>query len=130
VILWEGALFDDMGMTTNVGAFQGVATQSAVQITDALHPLAAGLTGTVTVAGTATALTWGRGSSAATKAAIMPGNTARNAVWGYQTGAAMPGLAAPARRVGTFLGDTTAADLTADGWRLFDANVRWAHTGS
>jgi glucose/arabinose dehydrogenase/PKD repeat protein len=130
VILWEGALFDDMGMTTNVGAFQGTATQSAVQITNALHPLAAGLTGTVSVTGAATALKWGRPSSAAVKAAIIPGNTARSVVWGYDAGTAMPGLAAPARRAATFFDDTTAANLTADGWRLFDANVRWAQTGS
>ena len=38
----------------------------------------------------------------------------------------MPGLAAPGRRVGFFLQDTTAAALTTAGLTLFDAAVRWA----
>jgi hypothetical protein len=38
----------------------------------------------------------------------------------------MPGLDAPARRVGLFLTDTTAASLSANGGLLFDAAIRWA----
>jgi hypothetical protein len=38
----------------------------------------------------------------------------------------MVGKAAPARRVGWFAGQDTAAQLNERGWRLFDAAVRWA----
>jgi alpha-tubulin suppressor-like RCC1 family protein len=37
----------------------------------------------------------------------------------------MVGLSAPARRMGLFLGDTSATVLTAEGWALFDAAVQW-----
>src|SRR5262249_23918269 len=50
----------------------------------------------------------------------------RIVVFGYEKGAAMFGLSAPARRVGLFLNDTTAAALASNGWRLFDAVVGWA----
>jgi hypothetical protein len=47
-------------------------------------------------------------------------------IFGYETGATMPGAVAPARRVGFFLEDLTAGSLTPAGWALFDAAVRWA----
>jgi hypothetical protein len=50
-------------------------------------------------------------------------------LFGYEKGTPMVGLAAPARRVGLFLGDTNAAGLTAEGLALFDAAVRWASGG-
>jgi len=50
----------------------------------------------------------------------------RPVLFAYDRGATMPGLAAPARRVGLFFGDTTAATLNASGWKFFDAAVKWA----
>ena len=87
--------------------------------------LAAGLTGTVAVSTAADTLPQGNPGAAAVIVARLPGTTTASD-FAYDTGAAMPGLAAPARRVGLFLGDNTAAIFTANGWALFDAAVTWA----
>jgi hypothetical protein len=46
-------------------------------------------------------------------------------VFGYERGAAMPGRAAPGRRTGFLLNDTTATALTPAGVSLLDAAIRW-----
>ncbi|NJN55415.1 MAG: hypothetical protein HC804_12070 [Anaerolineae bacterium] len=46
-------------------------------------------------------------------------------LFGYETGAAMFGLNAPARRIGFFFSATTGANLNANGWALFDTAVSW-----
>jgi len=53
VVTWETALFDDLGMTAATGTF--VAGQQSVVIAAPGNPMAAGLTGTVTVASAASA---------------------------------------------------------------------------
>ncbi len=127
VLTWESALLDDLGMTGTVsGTDLGtLGAQTALAIADAAHPLAAGLSGTPVVS-TSSIYSWGVPGPAAAKVVTLAGNSARAAIFGYEAGAAMPGLAAPARRVGFFLEDITAANLTADGLKLFDAAVLWA----
>lgn len=129
VVVWENALLDDMGMTGAVAGtdFGTQASQTNVAITNAAHPLAGGLSGTsVQVLTAAKALTWGKPAASAAKAASVVGNSARSVVFGYEKGAAMAGLTAPARRVGLFLDDTAAASLNANGWKLVEAAIRWA----
>src|SRR5207249_6003175 len=88
--------------------------------------MAAGLAGTQTVVTTATNFTWGKPNTNAAKIAALTNDATRFAIFGYDAGAAMPGVEAPARRVGLFLTDTTAASFNANGGALFDAAVRWA----
>jgi hypothetical protein len=123
VVAWEHALWDDFGMTAAAGT--QVAGQTSLSIVTPGSPLAAGLSGTVAVSTVADTLPQGSPGAAAVIAARLPG-TSTASDFGYDTGAAMPGLAAPARRVGLFLGDNTAATMTAQGWALFDAAVTWA----
>ena len=47
------------------------------------------------------------------------------AIFGYEQGAPMIGLTAPARRVGYFLDIQASTRLTSEGWALFDAAVKW-----
>jgi hypothetical protein len=128
VIVWEHAIFDDMGMTqTTLNTHYGVSTgQRTVAIRDSAHPLAAGLSGTPTLTTSNQTFTWGVPGAAAANVAAIATNPARSTVFGYTSGAQMFGLTAPARRVGLYLHDATAANLTADGGRLFDAAVQWA----
>jgi glucose/arabinose dehydrogenase/PKD repeat protein len=126
VIVWEGGLYDDMGMTAATGAFYGEPTGSALAITEPAHPLAAGLSGTQSVTTAPTTLKWGAAGPSAIKAATMPGDATRAAIFGYASGAAMPGVNAPARRVGLFLHDQTASTLSSAGGQLFDASVSWS----
>lgn len=123
VVTWEHALFDDFGMTAATGT--QVTSQTSLEIVSPGHPLAAGLTGTVAASSTAGLFAQGSPNTNATVVARLPGSTTAS-IFAYETGAAMPGLAAPARRIGLFMSDLTAASFTASGTALFDAAIAWA----
>ncbi len=125
IVTWETHLFDDLGLTDATG-FGTTGNQRRLDIVRPAHPLAAGLSGRVTVTTAPATFTWGKPAASAVVIARLTSNAGRSAIFGFEKGAAMVGLAAPARRVGLFLGDTGAASLTAQGWELFDAAVRWA----
>jgi len=129
VINWEFDILDDMGMTGLVSGtdFGTATTQTQVSIVNSSHPLAAGLSGTQTVAASSS-FTWGKPNANAARIATLIGDATKFVIFGYDNMAAMPGLDAPARRVGFFLTDTTAASLAdnVSGGLLFDAAVKWA----
>ena len=123
LVTWEQAIWDDLGMTAAAGT--QVAGQNSVAIANPSSPLAAGLSGTVTVSTASDIFAQGSPTGSADVAARLPG-TSTASDFGYDTGAAMAGLAAPARRVGLFFTDNTPASFTTQGWALFDAAVTWA----
>ena len=127
VVNWEQALQDDFGMVDLASTSEGLASgQTQLQMTGSAHPVAAGLTGLQMVATTAGDFAWGKPNAAAAAIATQAGDGTRVPVYANEKGAAMPGLAAPARRVQVFLTDATGASLTAAGWALFDNAVKWA----
>jgi hypothetical protein len=129
VVDWEFDILDDMGMTGLVsGTDFGTSstTQTQLTISDPTHRMAAGLAGTQTVVTTATNFTWGKPNTNGARIAALTNDATKFAIFGYDAGAAMPGLEAPARRVALFLTDTTAASFNANGGALFDAAVGWA----
>ncbi len=128
VLLWEAFILDDMAMTGGVAHsdYGSILAQQEVMIADSGHPVAAGLTGLRQVTTADRKLVWGRPAASARVVATAVTDSERAAIFSYEEGAAMVGLAAPARRVGFFLFDDSATVLTADGWALFDAAVCWA----
>ncbi|HYY56657.1 MAG TPA: Ig-like domain-containing protein [Pyrinomonadaceae bacterium] len=127
VVLWESGLFYNMGMTTKTSSNFGTTTgQTQVKITNAAHQMAAGLSGTVAVVTASGTFTWGKPNANASSVATLASDTSRIVVFGYNKSAAMPGLVAPARRVGLFMFDTTAATFNSNGGNLFDAAIKWA----
>jgi hypothetical protein len=128
VVTWEFDLLDDQGMTGTVSGtdFGTAATQTQLTITAGAHPMAAGLSGNVSVVSAASTFTWGKPNANAVKVAALISDATRASIFGYDGGAAMPGLEAPARRVALFMSDTTAGSFTAQGGSLFDAAIRWA----
>jgi glucose/arabinose dehydrogenase len=129
VLSCEAYVFDDMGMTgpSLSSDYGAAANQRQLVMVTPSHPMAAGLSGTVTVTTAAANFSWGEPAATAVVIARLPGTPATRAgIFGYEKGAAMVGLSAPGRRVGFFLGDKAAASLTSQGWALFDAAVRWA----
>jgi hypothetical protein len=106
----------DFGMDTN---------QSQVRITTAGTPLLAGLTGAVTVSSVASDMGWAVPAAAAIRAAAVGTNANHIAIFGYAKGDQMVGLTAPARRAGFAIRETLAANLRADGTKLFDAILEW-----
>ena len=123
VINWETFVQDDYGFATSLG---NAGSQTALNITQAGHPLAAGLpAGIRTVATVAGDFSWGEpGGSPIVIARLSDGS--HPCLYAYEAGAAMSSGLAPARRVHLFLQNETFAVLNADGLRLFDAAVGWA----
>jgi hyaluronoglucosaminidase len=124
VIVWEAYDFDDLGMTTQ----QGENFRSAqVQVVDPSSPLAAGRSGIVDVYRGLDRIRWGVVAPGAQVAAVVPGSPDDATLFGYDKGAQMVGMTAPARRVGIFLGDTGLDPqvVTPDAVAMFDASVDW-----
>jgi hypothetical protein len=127
VVTWESGLFTNMGMTGSTNKDFGTLTkQTQVKITNAAHPMAAGLSGTVSVVITSGTFDWGKPNANAASIATAAKDTTKTMIFGYTTGAVMPGLTAPARRVGLFMFDTSGGSFTANGGLLFDAAIKWA----
>jgi hypothetical protein len=68
----------------------------------------------------------GKPNANAASVATLNSDTTKIIIYGYTQGASMPGLVAPARRVGSFMSDTTAGSFNTNGWTLFDAAINWA----
>jgi uncharacterized repeat protein (TIGR01451 family) len=127
VVIWQSASFANMGMTPNGNSNAGTATaQTQVKIILPTHALAGGLTGTQTVVSASSTFGWGKPNANSSKVATLVSDTTKVIIFGYAQGASMPGLVAPARRVGFFMTDTTAVGFNSNGWTLFDAAVNWA----
>jgi hypothetical protein len=130
VVTWEYAVYDDMAMTgTSLNVEFGAADPAEdIDIVDAAHPMAAGLSGTVTVVSPAPGrLSWGAPAAAADIVATISGVPGQAGLFGYAEGEMMVGLVAPAARVGfPALTAPNEATINADGRALFEAALRWA----
>jgi hypothetical protein len=129
VLVWEPRLYHDLGMVAgshHMKDWGTVREQSRVAVTNPTHPMAAGLASSVKVLSAPNRISWGLVRSDALVIATVEGDPARAALFAYEAGARMPGLEAPARRVGLFLFEATPLQLTPEGWSLFDAAVRWS----
>ena len=113
-----------MDMTTAKGVER---KQTQIDIVDASHAMAAGLSGAVTVYTGKENATWGAVTAAADVVASVVGDSSKATLFGYDTSDVMAnGYAAPARRVGVFLDANSAEVLTTDGTSLIDAALSWA----
>ncbi len=137
VVSLEGFIFDDLKMTSATG-FGQVMTPTVLEIHDDLNALSGGLRGTnqggvfdhLVQPSTAGGRYWGMPSASAVgldgRPVTLQGQPDRAAIFGYEAGAQMVGLTAPARRVGFFADQEAVRTFTAEGWALFDAAVEWA----
>ncbi len=128
IMCCEPALLDELKMTGTTWMTDNGDSdaQSGVQIVLANHPMAAGLNQAVHQTTQAPGrYVWGAPAAAAAKVAHIVGATNRWAIFGYDSGAQMLGMTAPAGRVGWFANRDVPTDLTEGGWALFDAAVAW-----
>jgi hypothetical protein len=126
IVSWEPFSYDGLGMVRiKQGRSAGALPGSGLRVPRSNHPLAAGHEGSVWVTQGYVPVSWGIPSTDATVAATV-GDDRLPAVFGYETGALMPGGTAPERRVGLFVSDTTPTQLSAEGWDFFDSAVAWA----
>jgi hypothetical protein len=126
VLLSVNNALSPMGFTgPTAGVDFGTVTGTQVTMLKPGQPASAGLSGTVTVETATSTLGWAKpvvGSS--TRVAVAVGAPAgARSIFFYEPGDAMVGLTAPERRVGFFVTGTGTQNLTAEGWRLFDAAV-------
>lgn|GEM_PF-4206013 len=122
VLCVEDAEFTKMGMATAGNHTAGV---SQVVIDAAGSPLVGAATGTLTISSKPGELGWATPAAAALKGATLPGDPSHVVVFGYEKGAQMATLVAPARRAGFAIRETLAANLNADGLKLFDSILEW-----
>lgn len=127
-ICWEPYIYDDMMMTGNVQGidYLNIYGASSLEISDAQHPLAAGLSGTVQLFEGNGVLSWGNPSAEAARVAHAPGDPSKWVVFAYESGSQMVGMPAPARRAGLFFQDNEAIQFTPEAISLFEAAVCWA----
>ena len=129
LVSFEPGLFDDLKMTGNTSNTDFGATndQTEFELVKADHPLAAGLAaGRHAAVSGPSRFVWGSPGNAAVKVAHLVGKPNAWGIFGYEAGATMIGQTAPARRVGCFVGENTAALLNDRGKSLMDAAVLWA----
>jgi hypothetical protein len=129
VVSWESAVLDDLAMTAATSGNFGATTvaQTNVNIVSPAHPMAAGLSGSVPVTSPGTNFSWGIPNVTAVTIAALIGEPTKFVIFGYESGATMFSLDAPARRVALFMTDVTAGNFgTTNGGPLFDAAIRWA----
>jgi hypothetical protein len=134
VLNWESALMrqaaGEFNMTVTGGTRDG---QSQITIVDPSHPLAAGLSGTVTVFTSPQTASFGQGALGTGVHLVADGLTAGDhAIAVADVGDALLGdgspespAVAPGRRVLFFLQDANFGDLTPEGLQLFDTAVAW-----
>ncbi len=126
VVTLDPQLFDDMGMTPTASTnFGTTSSQKNVTITNAGHPMAGGFSGTIQVTTANTTFGWGKPNANAAKIATLTADSTKATDFGYSSGAVMPGLTAPSRRVGFFY-TASSSSLTTNGGILFDNAVKWA----
>jgi hypothetical protein len=132
ILNWEWAAYDGLGMTEADGqTIDNSETQ--IEIVDPKHPLAAGLPAGLRTVFSAPAAQFASAEPVPTGkiVALAADGSGRAALFAFEKGdalseAVVPGLKAPARRVGFFLGGDTFNTLNADGLKLFDAAVSYA----
>ena len=126
VMTWESGIYAAMGMTLRSLPSSGSrGGQRHALIVSTESPLAADLSGRVTLTRRESTFNWGMPNDAA-RVVALPGDPAKAIVFAYDADDPMPGLRAPSRRIGFFLGDAGATLLTREGWALFDAAIAWA----
>ena len=133
VVTWEPYLYDDMGMTGTVaGTDYGLSFgEQNISVVNSGHPLAGGLSAGTTALSSVTTndFGWGVPESSAVIIATISGQPTEAAIFAYDSGDTMPGLTAPARRVGLAMGNDTGSTWTADAQALFNAAINWALGG-
>ncbi|MBL7664500.1 MAG: tandem-95 repeat protein [Bacteriovoracaceae bacterium] len=128
IMTWERFLYDDLQLSGAGATDNGVVDlQSQINVTNATHPLAAGLSGTFTVFQANASIVWGKLNDNAQVVATVAGDPTKPVLFVYEKDEEMAGgLIAPARRVGYFLPDNSATTLTPAGLTLLDAAINSA----
>lgn len=124
VLVSEPYLFDDMSMVAPDGGKE-LAPKPSIFIRDASHPLAAGLSGWVSVVEGSGRVNYGLDDAApgVEAVAFTGAQTARMTIFGFEAGGELTDRPAAGPRVGFFA--AYGAELTLDGERLLNGGLDW-----
>jgi hypothetical protein len=121
---------DSSWIASASGTSKGAGRQEGTQVTltDSNADLTAGLSGTITVSSSAMLLGWGTPQSAsALVVATLAVPAGAAAIFVFPRGATLDdGSTAPGPRAGFFFDCIAGSNMTADGWKLWDALLAWA----
>jgi hypothetical protein len=124
VIIYKPFSYDAMEMTANDG---GNATVTSINVTNAAHPLAAGLSGNVPIVAPSNRVATGSPAAGGTVVATASGSAT---LFVFEPGDTLAnGSAAPGCRIGFPAYHETPASYNANGWLLFDTAVEWSIAG-
>jgi hypothetical protein len=122
-------LYQDLGMTApGKGNAEYSNMKTYVSIVEPEHPAAGGFEGEIEVLDANLNIGWGVPGPSAVRVAVIRKSPDHAAIFAYDRDAPMlpPAIRAPSRRVGFFLHPTAVRFTNDNGWRLFDAAVKWA----
>ena len=128
VICSEPWLFRYLGMTgrTKKVDYGRKSHQKKILIINPDHPLCPSCSKEVQVCSKSFFMGWGVPGENAIAVAGLAKDPDKCTIFAYDAGVEMPGLVAPAKRVGLFLFRNTADDFTPEGWSFFDAAIDWS----
>jgi hypothetical protein len=124
IIVMEHGLLGTLDMA-NMHKWAEPATTLTISAADS--PLAAGLTGDVTVYGKSGEMFWGLPSDQAIKVAVAKGHPTWWVIFAYDKGKMMMTKPAPAKRLQFFMGAHLVPDMfmNANGLKLLAASIDW-----
>jgi hypothetical protein len=122
----EHALADELRLVRSQRDAVRTGARRTLRIVDASHPLAAGLTGDVTVSTSATRLNAIRPAGTAQVVARVSAGSNQVTIAGWEQGAALASGTAPARRVALFPTPQTSRRLSTEGAALIRSALQWA----
>jgi hypothetical protein len=127
IIVGNSWLFDDMAMTSQKSQddFGILRNPQNYIVIDQDHPLGAGFEGVIRISKPAR-YGFGRPFKTAVFRANLGLDNDRAAIFAYDHGTMIGHRKSPGRRVGLFLLEGVAGELTHDGRRLLDAAIAWA----
>lgn len=123
VMVWDRSALKPMGLTTNALRTGGFTLTQSLALTGDDHPILAGWLGTVDVLTTSARHYWSIPNPSADVLGISADSRQRALVYAYESGDALSGLTAPARRVVFFNAQGTL--MTDAGWELFASAFEW-----
>jgi hypothetical protein len=130
VLSWEAALQDNLLFTTDEDTVtRGVlGGQTQLEIVEATHPIATGLSGTITVADAGVEFSWGMPPPSATLIARLADGSERYGLYAFDPGDVLIDGSTPAagRRVHVPMGDATYTGMNATGKQLIHNAINWA----
>ena len=129
LVSFEPSLFDDLGFVdpSNAANYGAEAGQTGV----ALQAASSAPLGNVSVTLTTSAqsFAWAKPVASATRLATLVGDNSRVTIFSFDSGSALFGSTAPARRAGWFATAAAPTAFNANAWSLFDGLMRWAKQG-